>query len=411
MKRLLLVPAALLLTIAAFGQDRELIRQADFSRLVVKEAAPDSANTSERALWAVRRQLTGRDLYEPANYMFLRPAVKELGAIPAFFALSDRILRDTRLGTVRAIPDPQDGRIHEGPEAYNPFRKVDVQPLGNDAAAGVTSGLRLSNVSTPSAASRWVSKDYDFVQYLIENDLKSDARTLVFGDGFHPSDTLTFLRGWSLYQLKELEPSRDFLRSVPSGSAFYDKAFFYSNAISAHMGDYSTPAEQLDAYSGPYAELKGVQLAGLALLRDDPEAFKRAAGSFSYNDFALEKAEREFDEIFKSRYETPMKSPLLAAAASAVVPGLGKVYAGQLGEGVSSFLVTGAMGAITAEHWIKDGPKSWKTIVPGVLTAILYIGNIYGSYVSVSIYNNILYDAQETTVLYNVHIPLRSVFK
>jgi len=410
MKRLLLVPAALLLTIAAFGQDRELIRQADFSSLVVKEAAPDSANASERALWAVRCQLTGRDLYEPANYMFLRPAVKELGFVPAAFALSDRILRDTRLGTVRAIPDPEDGRIHEGPEAYNTRRKGDVQPLVG-AAAPVTSGLRLSNVSTPSAASRWVSKDYDFVQYLIENDLKSDARTLVFGDGFHPSDTLTFLRGWSLYQLKELEPSRDFLRSVPSGSAFYDKAFFYSNAISAHLGDYSTPAEQLDAYSGPYAELKGVQLAGLALLRDDPEAFKRAAGSFSYNDFALEKAEREFDEIFKSRYETPMKSPLLAAAASAVVPGLGKVYAGQLGEGISSFLVTGAMGAITAEHWIKDGPKSWKTIVPGVLTAILYIGNIYGSYVSVSIYNNTLYDAQETTVLYNVHIPLRSVFK
>lgn len=435
MKRLLLVPAALLLTLAAFGQsvdgsaggekrcvagldsaavakqDRELIRRADFSGLVVKEAAPDSANASERALWAVRRQLTGRDLYEPANYMFLRPAVKELGFVPAAFALSDRILRDTRLGTVRAIPDPEDGRIHEGPEAYNPCRKVDVQPLVSGAAAPATSGLRLSNVSTPDAASKWVSKDYDFVQYLIENDLKSDARTLVFGDGFHPSDTLSFLRGWSLYQLKELEPSRDFLLSVPSGSAFYDKAFFYSNAISAHLGDYSTPAEQLDTYSGPYAELKGVQLAGLALLRDDPEAFKRAAASFSYNDFALEKAEREFDEIFKSRYETPMKSPLLAAAASAVVPGLGKVYAGQLGEGISSFLVTGAMGAITAEHWIKDGPKSWKTIVPGVLTAILYIGNIYGSYVSVSIYNNTLYDAQETTVLYNVHIPLRSVFK
>ena len=152
-------------------------------------------------------------------------------------------------------------------------------------------------------------------------------------------------------------------------------------------------------------------MAGLALLRDDPDAFKSAAGAFRYNDFTLEAAEHELAEIFSMRYETPQKSPWLAAAASAVVPGLGKIYAGQTGEGISSFLVIGAMGAITAEHWIKDGPRDWKTIVPGVLTAFLYLGNIYGSYMSVSIYNTRLNDAQDTAVLYNVHIPLRSVFK
>lgn len=259
------------------------------------------------------------------------------------------------------------------------------------------------------AQDAWISKDYDFAVYLIDNDFKKDVAKLLSAP-YNPSDTLTFLRGWSSYLLKELDTALPLFKAVPEQSAFRDQALFYSTAVSAHLGDYKAPAE-LEAYTGPYAELKGVQLAGLALLRDDPEAFKQAAEAFKYDDFALKEAETTLDEIFQSRFEAKPKSPFLAAAASAVVPGLGKVYAGKVGEGISSFLLTGAMGAITAEHWIKDGPGDWKTIVPAVLCAALYIGNIYGSYVSVSIYNNSVKDAQQTAILYNIHIPLRSVFK
>ena len=40
-----------------------------------------------------------------------------------------------------------------------------------------------------------------------------------------------------------------------------------------------------------------------------------------------------------------------------------------------------------------------------------YIGNIYGSYVSVSLYNQDLRNAQNTAILYHIHIPLRSLFR
>ena len=265
--------------------------------------------------------------------------------------------------------------------------------------------------SLVSAQSAWISADYDFVEYLIDTDLKHDASVLLGREGYFKSDTLTYLRGWTAYQLKELEPALELFRAVPQDSPFAEKSFFYGNAVSAHLGEYDAPAALLDVYEGPYRDLRAVQAAGLALLRADPEAYKRAASGFGYSDFALVEAERQLDEIYGFRFERPQKSPLLAAAASAVVPGLGKVYAGRIGEGIESFLLTGAMGAITAEHWIKDGPGSWKTIVPGLLCAALYIGNIYGSYVSVSIYNNSVKDAQQTAILYNIHIPLRSVFK
>ena len=259
-------------------------------------------------------------------------------------------------------------------------------------------------------AQKWASHDYDFTLYLIDNELKTDARALLSQD-YHPSDTLDFLRGWVHYQLKELEEASPYLKAVPSASAFYEKALFYSTAVSAHLGDYNSPVEPLEAYSGSYSELKGLQLAGLALLRDDPDAYRQASTAFGYSDFSIADAERKLDDIYNYRYEIKPKSPLLAAAASAVVPGLGKIYAGKIGEGIASFLLVGALGAITAEHWVKDGPQDWKTIVPGIACAGLYLGNIYGSYMSVSIVNNDIRNAQNTTVLYSIHIPLRSVFK
>ncbi|MBO4566350.1 MAG: hypothetical protein J5695_03895 [Bacteroidales bacterium] len=262
-----------------------------------------------------------------------------------------------------------------------------------------------------AAQSTWISADWDFAEYLIDTGLKKDAATLLAQDLYFPSDTLTYLRGWSAYQLQDLEPALELLRAVPEDSPFAQKSFFYGNAVSAHLGDYATPAALLEAYGGPYKELRGVQLAGLALLRDDPAAFKSARESFGYSDFALVEAERKLDEIYDFRYVRPAKSPLLAAAASAVVPGLGKIYAGRIGEGIESFLITGVSGAVAANYWIKDGPRDWKTIAASAVCAILYIGNIYGSYVSVSIYNNNVKDVQDTAILYNIHIPLRSVFK
>ena len=262
-----------------------------------------------------------------------------------------------------------------------------------------------------AAQTEWASKDFDFVEYLIDNGLKKDAKALLFRDVYVPSDTLTYLRAWSAYNLKELEPALELFKAVPSGSAFAEKSLFYSAAVSAHLGDFLEPVSLLEAYGGEYQEVRNLQLAGLALLRDDPEAFREASQHFSYSDFALQQPEKELSAIYSQRYEEKAKSPWLAAAASAVVPGLGKVYAGNVGEGVAAFLITGVLGAITAEHWIKDGPGDWKTIVPGAVCAVFYIGNIYGSYVSVSIQQTKVRDAQTTAVLYNIHIPLRSVFR
>ena len=421
-----LIAAACLMLLASMPlcaqQDRNLMLQADFDSLLVKETFPEGANGAEKAAITIGRQLLGHNYYNPPNVLFLRQAVKEIGPVRGILATSDRLLRASKIGTADySLPRPPRG-IEEGPEAYSGAIKVPTVAAATDSGTAVSWNMleppvrkgqgRLQHVPGGCQAEfRSIADDYDFALYLIDNDLKRDALRLVSSPCFTPSDTLTFLRGWAHYNLKQLPQAREYFQGIPKGSSFYDQSLFYSTAVSAHLGDFSTPVASLTGYDGPYTELRDLQLSGLALLRDDPAAFKQASQSFGFSDFALQEAEHTLCDIYNSRYVKRAKSPALAAIASAIIPGSGKIYAGKLGEGISAFLLTGVFGAITAEHWVKDGPANWKTIVPGLLGAFLYIGNIYGSYMSVSIYNSNLKDAQDTAVLYNIHIPLRSVFK
>lgn len=126
MKRLALFAFCLTVCAALQAQTeaplKEQLKQADFSAQIIKETPPAGANWTERQLYYIRRQLTGTDFYEPANYMFVRPSVKAIGFVPTVFAVADRILRDSKIGTYDVHPDPGSNRKTEGPEAYAPGR-------------------------------------------------------------------------------------------------------------------------------------------------------------------------------------------------------------------------------------------------------------------------------------------------
>ena len=105
------------------------------------------------------------------------------------------------------------------------------------------------------------------------------------------------------------------------------------------------------------------------------------------------------------------KSVWLGCAASAIVPGLGKIYAGRLGEGVAAFLFVGALAAMTAESWVANGPSDWRTILFGATGAVFYISNIYGTSVSIRISNaQAAYNYKEA-VSCNLSIPLDRILR
>lgn len=270
---------------------------------------------------------------------------------------------------------------------------------------------RQRSTPLPATGSRDAGEEMAFVDYLIGGGMASEAALWMSSADFRDSDTLRYLRGWADYNARRLSEAAEELSLVPPASAYYDKSLFFNVASNAHLGRLERCEELLDSYGGPYAELRSLQQAGVALLTDRPEAYLAASSAFGYSSHALKESEETLDKIWSDRYSARRaKSPALAAALSAAVPGLGKVYAGQTGPGINTMLVVGALAAVTAENWSRHGVSDWRTLLAGGVCAAFHIGNICGSYMSVSIHNDNIRNAQDTAILYHIHIPLRSVF-
>ena len=313
----------------------------------------------------------------------LMPSVH--GQVKGVLGIPDRIMSSSRIGRISQISAPE----------------IPVPDPGV--------------ISFPASGTRFVSEDFDFFNYLIDNDLKQDAMTLA-RESFAESDTLDFLRAKILFSGLKLAQASVFFSGVPLSSPFGPESFFYRVVSLSTLGEYDKASSLLSSTSafregGPYAELAALQAAGLALLRGDEEEWKRNNSLFSYNDFALSESESVLSEIGGSRFSSGGKHAGVAALASALIPGAGKIYAGRTGEGVAAFLTVGSFGAITAENWVKHGRSDWRTILAGTLCATFYLGNIYGSYMSVSIEKDERKNAENTLILYHLHLPLRSIFR
>lgn len=351
---------------------------------------------SHRFYHFVRNQLRGRCRYSPECVEFFRQAWHELGPFEAVLATTDRLTRCSQIGTLyypNALKT-HDGLIPEGVEAYQTGRSKPVPSV---------------SMPTPAAVpgTRFITDDVAFVEHLLGQERSEDAALYLERSGFCPSDTLSFLRALSSYDMRDFPVAAGAFSQIGAASPYADGAALLGAVSYAGIGDYDSALKSASDYAGPYTELKDFTLASLYLLDGDKQGYEIQRSAFTYSDFTLSEGERTLDKIYSERYESKRRSPLLAAAASALIPGLGKVYAGRLDEGVAAFMTVGILGAFTANSWAKDGLSDWKTIAFGSLTSLFYLGNIYGSYFSVGIYNNMLSNVQNATILFNLHIPVR----
>lgn len=344
----------------------------------------------------VRSQLRGRCRYSPECVEFFRQAWHELGPFEAVLATTDRLTRCSQIGTLYypAALKTRDGLIPEGVEAYKTGWSRPV-PIVSIAAPATVQGTR------------FITEDVAFVEHLLAQGRSSDASLYLRSTGFCPSDTLSFLRALSSYDMLDFPAAAGECQHIGASSPYADAAALLGAVSYAGIGDYDSALKLAADYAGTGTELKDFTLASLYLLDGDKQGYEIHRNAFTYSDFTLLEGEKTLDKIYSERYEAKRKSPLLAAAASALVPGLGKVYAGRLDEGVAAFMTVGVLGALTANCWVKDGLSDWKTITFGSLTSLFYLGNIYGSYFSVGIYNNMLSNVQNATILFNLHIPVR----
>lgn len=264
----------------------------------------------------------------------------------------------------------------------------------------------------PSFGSNSVTQEFGFIRYLFDNNLRSDALTLLNAPYFSDSDTLSYLRGKAFFESRRLyDASAQFAR-VPYSSAFFEAARFHDLTARLYVGDYSGAAALLDDCKGCREDLLSLDRAALSLLAGDfssfPEAIVPAKSSTLPQ---IRDAADELTAVSEAMQAFRPRSPLLLAGASALVPGLGKMLSGRVGEGVSALLAVASLAAVTAENAVHCGISDWKTILFGSMTLLSYTANIYGSYLSARIYNQKTILGYETAVVVSVRLPLLELFR
>ncbi len=335
--------------------------------------------------------------FAPSYGEFFKQAWKEKGPITAILATSDRLQRDTRIGLASSHYLRQDGRVHE--DIFGPIPQK--QPVKSFALESLS----------PSGEYRYMSEDEDFIKYLIGNGYSSEAVCYLYGSNFAPSDSLDYYKAYSLYSAGALDrAAKEYSKILPE-SSYYEASLFFGSVCDTYLLDYDSASQRIQSYSGDQKELKAYELAGISLLKNDADSYQAYSKDFTYSSYLFSEGEKIFDEIYHSRFEEKRKSPLMAATLSALIPGLGKIYTGAYGEAISSFLLWGCSTALAIDNGLKNGAGDWRTIIFSSISSLLYLGNIYGSYISVGLYYDYLEDAQNSTILVNLHIPIRTVFK
>lgn len=259
-----------------------------------------------------------------------------------------------------------------------------------------------------------------FIQHLINNDDWNLANEELFQFSsdkiFKASklDTLNYLKGWIAYNKKKLDTSIYFLNKVSVTSPFYSKAKFYQGFNYAYTGKYAESENlflHLESDTGrELSALRNFEMAGLSLLKRDYQKFESLSANFKGDYFPITMEENSFKDYYSKIKTRKKKSPFVAGALSALLPGAGKFYTGFKGQGAAALMTVAALGLVAAESYYRAGPKSPQFIAFAGVFSIFYIGNIWGSVTSVKKRDDAFFKELDRNILLDMHIPLRRVF-
>ncbi len=267
-----------------------------------------------------------------------------------------------------------------------------------------------------------ITKESDFLFYLEGNLQHEDFDN--YGDKLlqNPEitaaqkDTLNFVIGISNFQRKRFEQSARYLSYVSDSSAFFIKSYFYKAISFTELKDYKKAYGVLNEYDflslgENFNGLKIHEQTGIALLMRDYAAFDTLITNFNATDTLLQSEHALQMSYAKKLQSLKRRSPVVAGGLSAIIPGLGLVYSGNNGQALSSFIRVTALGALSIESLSKLGPASPQFIAFASLFSFFYIGNIWGSALSVQIRQNEQTKELDHNIMVGLHIPVDKLFQ
>ena len=227
-------------------------------------------------------------------------------------------------------------------------------------------------------------------------------------------DSIHYFLGFNHYNLKELQSSANYFTKVSEQAEMYEASLFFAAYNHTFLEKYDSSKYFLQQFhfadSSLNKELQAFELSGIALLERDFGTFEQLQSNYSFQYYQLEKQEASLQKAYRSLQAQKHKSPAVAAILSAVVPGLGRVYAGKTKQGIASFLPIALLTLQLQENVRKRGWKNPFTIFYSGLFTVFYVGNIWGSAFSVKIKKDEFNQAVNHQILFDLHLPLRAIF-
>jgi hypothetical protein len=259
-----------------------------------------------------------------------------------------------------------------------------------------------------------------FLNYLVENNQNREVITFInklkLPDSAHflINNNLHFKKGMAFYNIKSLDSAATSLSKISFSNSNYQEAKFFEGLSNAYLNRFENTKNvflNIQTTDSLLLATRNFELASLSLIERNFESFEGYKGNFSEKYYQLSKHQANLLHFTEEIQKFKRKSPLKAGLLSAIVPGLGKLYVGgQLGQGISTFIQNAVFGIQAIEAYKKSGAKSARFIIYGGLFSVFYLGNIWGSALSVSIKRQEFNEKINDQILFDMHIPLRTLF-
>ncbi len=223
-----------------------------------------------------------------------------------------------------------------------------------------------------------------FADYLFcEADYLRAASEYMRLDETNRNETIIFKIALSLATIGHYEEATKLFEQIEQNSPYYQSSRLEIMKNYFLKGNYSGLRKEfpLDDNSISQNKIPEVKLLCITYLKDNEKIppFKDFAKQFDFSE------QEEIRTLYQMKVNPPSKNPLVASILSAIIPGAGKFYTGEISDGILAFVTTGlfsflAYDNLKANHNFRGGLFSG-------LAVMFYAGNIYGSYASAQIFN------------------------
>ncbi len=234
--------------------------------------------------------------------------------------------------------------------------------------------MKFANYLYENQDYQFAISEYERYLYLCENESKCDV------------DSITFQIGMCFKYTQKYQNALNKFRAIhKSNNLVYNNALLQTGYIYFHLNQNEKSITYLEQVNNNNVKIEKELLIAANYMTEKKwiKAQKHLHRLDDIQHFSI----NDFKQLLQIGPNLPMKSPVKAGILSAFLPGLGKVYAGRNIDGISTLLLVGVLSWQSFSSFSDNGSHSVKGWLFGSLGTVFYLGNIYGSAVTVKVQN------------------------